>query len=61
MSALDHIRELLGKPIRIVLSDGRIIEGSLTCMDKDLNFILGDAQEYHGVGDGEYCTAVHAV
>lgn len=53
MSAMDNLKELLGKAVRVVLADGRVIEGSLHCMDKDLNFILGDACEYHGVEDGE--------
>jgi small nuclear ribonucleoprotein (snRNP)-like protein len=53
MSAIDNLKELLGKAVRVVLADGRVIEGSLHCMDKDLNFILGEACEYHGVEDGK--------
>jgi small nuclear ribonucleoprotein (snRNP)-like protein len=57
MSAMDNLKELLGKAVRVVLADGRVIEGSLHCMDKDLNFILGDACEYHGVEDGKASSA----
>lgn len=52
MSSLDGVRALLGKEVRVVLDDGRVIEGSLQCLDKDLNFIIGEASEYHGVSDG---------
>lgn len=52
-SSLDDVRSLLGKGVRIVLDDGRVLEGSLQCVDKDLNFIIGEANEYHGVTDGE--------
>lgn len=53
MSALDNLQEILGKAVRVVLVDGRVIEGSLSCMDKDLNFIIADACEYHGVTDSK--------
>lgn len=53
MSALDNLKELLNTPVRVVLSDGRVIEGNLHCMDKDLNFIISDAQEFHGVSEGK--------
>jgi small nuclear ribonucleoprotein (snRNP)-like protein len=52
MSELDRVSDLLGKSIRVVISDKRVIEGTLQCMDKDLNFIIGDALEFHGVADG---------
>ena len=31
----------------------RVIEGELSCMDKDLNFILNNSIEYHGLRDDE--------
>lgn len=52
MSALPDLRDMLGKGIRVVLEDGRVIDGNLQCMDKDLNFIIGEASEYHGTEDG---------
>ncbi|KAJ1413573.1 hypothetical protein B484DRAFT_455027 [Ochromonadaceae sp. CCMP2298] len=51
MSSKAALIELLGKPIRIVLQDGRVLDGNLQCMDKDLNFIIGEASEFHGVED----------
>lgn len=51
MSALPELRDILGKSIRVVLEDGRVIDGNLQCMDKDLNFIIGEASEYHSVED----------
>ena len=33
--------------IRITIDDGRLIEGEFQCMDKDMNFVLGQAVEYH--------------
>lgn len=49
MSALEEMKDLLGKSVRVVLLDGRIIEGNLLCMDKDMSFVIGEANEYHGV------------
>ncbi len=43
----------LGRTVRIIISDGRVIEGELACMDKDLNFVLNSAIEYHGVEPGD--------
>ena len=40
----------LGKQVRLIVDDGRSIEGEFRCMDKDLNFVLGSATEYHGIG-----------
>ena len=49
MSELDKLKRSLGKTLRIKLDDGRVIEGEFQCMDKDLNFIVGGATEYHGM------------
>lgn len=38
---------ILGKLIRVLLSDSRIIEGILLCIDKHLNLIISDVKEYH--------------
>ena len=53
MSALEQVQGLLGKKLRVSISDGRVIEGDLQCMDKDLNIILGSAIEYYGIEDGK--------
>jgi small nuclear ribonucleoprotein (snRNP)-like protein len=42
----------MGKSIRIIVSDGRIIEGELSCLDKDFNFIVSNAVEYHNISEG---------
>ena len=47
-SPLDEVKSLLGKNVRVYISDGRLIEGNLECLDRDLNFIVGNAFEYHG-------------
>ena len=50
------MKMLLGKPMRLVLSDGRVVEGELDCMDKDINFILRNTKEYHQRSNsGETC------
>jgi small nuclear ribonucleoprotein (snRNP)-like protein len=52
--------EILGRQVRVVISDGRIIEGELTCMDKDFNLIVAGAIEYHGVdGSLGFVTQLH--
>ena len=48
---IEKVKLLLGKPIRLVLSDGRVVEGELDCMDKDINFILRNTKEYHQLSD----------
>mmetsp|Transcript_21052 Transcript_21052/g.28942 ORF Transcript_21052/g.28942 Transcript_21052/m.28942 type:complete len:85 (-) Transcript_21052:1430-1684(-) len=46
---MTDIHDILGQQIRVVISDGRIIEGELSCIDKDLNLILASSLEYHGI------------
>lgn len=53
---LNNLENLLGNTLRIKMSDGRVIEGQFQCMDKDLNFILGSATEYHGMTNVLVCT-----
>lgn len=40
-------RELLDQRLRVVISDGRVIEGELLCLDRLKNLILCDAVEYY--------------
>jgi small nuclear ribonucleoprotein (snRNP)-like protein len=35
--------DILGKIVRVVLCDRRVIEGMLLCMDRHLNLAIGDA------------------
>ena len=44
-----EVTKLLGNTIRILISDGRVIEGEFSCIDKELNIILATSVEYHGV------------
>ena len=36
------------------LDDGRVIEGDFQCMDKELNFVVGGATEYHGMTNRKF-------
>lgn len=44
---MEAINTLLGANIRILLSDGRIVEGELDCLDKDMNVIIRNTKEFH--------------
>ena len=44
-----EVTKLLGNKIRVLISDGRVIEGEFSCIDKELNIILATSVEYHGV------------
>jgi len=46
---MESARHLLGSLIRVRINDGRVIEGELQCLDKDLNLVLGAAIEHHGM------------
>ena len=53
---LAELKLRLGKTLRIKMDDGRVIEGEFQCMDKDLNFIIGGATEYHGMTNRKLLT-----
>ena len=55
-SQLENLYTYLGRNIRIKIKDGRIIEGEFQCLDKNMNFILGSATEYHGAQDIDFTT-----
>jgi len=43
MSSQEKLRvTFIGKQVRITVSDGRVVKGSLECLDKNKNVILGD-------------------
>jgi small nuclear ribonucleoprotein (snRNP)-like protein len=50
-NSLLELKKLLGSNIRIRISDGRLIEGEFQCVDKHMNFIIGNATEYHNHTD----------
>jgi small nuclear ribonucleoprotein (snRNP)-like protein len=58
-SSVDRIQSMLGKPLRIIIADGRLVQGELQCFDKDKNFILGNATEYYGVKDGQFYFSIN--
>lgn len=41
-----HLRKWLGKPFRVVISDGRVLVGYFNCTDKDANVVLSMCAEY---------------
>ena len=46
MTACERVRkELLDAPLRVTLSDGRVIIGSFSCFDKQQNVLLTEARE----------------
>ncbi|KAF2272672.1 uncharacterized protein EI97DRAFT_202726 [Westerdykella ornata] len=44
--ACDYLSSLIGKNLRIHVSDKRVFGGQLKCTDKDRNIILSLAHEY---------------
>ena len=36
----------LNKRMRVVISDGRVIDGNFLCTDKDSNIVLGNCEEF---------------
>jgi len=49
MSDNDELKKYIGKEIRIIINDNRVIEGEFQCIDRELNFIIGGAIELHGI------------
>jgi small nuclear ribonucleoprotein (snRNP)-like protein len=54
MSKLDELQGFMTKLIRVKLSDSRVIEGELDCVDKEMNLIISRAAEYHGVEKSKF-------
>lgn len=44
--AIATLRALLGKELRIAITDGRIFLGNFACTDKDLNIVLTSVYEF---------------
>lgn len=44
--AVSLLRGYLNKRMRVVISDGRVIDGNFLCTDKDRNMVLGNCEEY---------------
>uniref|UniRef100_A0A1L8EBY6 Sm domain-containing protein n=1 Tax=Haematobia irritans TaxID=7368 RepID=A0A1L8EBY6_HAEIR len=41
-----NLRKWLGKPFRVVITDGRVLVGFFNCTDKDSNIVLSMCAEY---------------
>ncbi|KDQ17619.1 hypothetical protein BOTBODRAFT_105534, partial [Botryobasidium botryosum FD-172 SS1] len=50
-SAVSFLASTLSKSYRISISDGRIFIGTLACLDKQLNLVLVNTEEFR-LGDG---------
>lgn len=61
-AATRDVRELLDAPIRVGLTDGRVVVGCFSCLDKQFNLLLTNAREMRwvqsGAADAE-CTERH--
>lgn len=47
-NARSQIKDWLHKPMRVSITDGRVLVGVLLCTDRDRNLILGNCNEYIG-------------
>lgn len=48
---MEELRTFLGQSVRVVLSDSRVIEGELHCIDRELNLVINFAHEIHHLED----------
>ena len=46
--AILDVRALLGKPLQVHVSDGRVIKGIFNCLDAHANILLREAEEISG-------------
>ena len=44
---MERVSSLLGREVRVLLSDGRMVEGELECLDKAMNLVLRNSKEFH--------------
>ena len=50
----------LNKRMRVVISDGRVIDGNFVCTDRDRNMVLGNCEEFFSTSDvGTSINALH--
>lgn len=40
------LRGYLNRRLRILLSDGRVVDGNFLCTDRDCNIVIGDCEEF---------------
>lgn len=41
----------LNRRMRVVISDGRVIDGNFVCTDRDRNMVLGNCEEFFSTSD----------
>ncbi len=62
--AVSHIQALLQRTLRISISDGRLFVGTFACVDKQLNIVLTNTEEFRSgppvspPAQGRYVTMV---
>mmetsp|Transcript_12946 Transcript_12946/g.39522 ORF Transcript_12946/g.39522 Transcript_12946/m.39522 type:complete len:94 (-) Transcript_12946:928-1209(-) len=44
-AGMEEVRQMLDSPLRVGLTDGRIVFGRFACLDKQRNILLTDARE----------------
>ncbi|XP_012267104.1 N-alpha-acetyltransferase 38, NatC auxiliary subunit [Athalia rosae] len=44
--AKQKLREWLNRPLKIKMTDGRVLTGAFLCTDRDANVILGSCSEF---------------
>ena len=50
------VASLVNKVLKVQISDGRVLVGSLLCTDRDQNLIIGGAAEYWHQETGKPCS-----
>ena len=45
-AAKELLAGYLNKRMRVVISDGRVIDGNFLCTDRDKNIVLGNCEEF---------------
>ncbi|KAL5521812.1 NAA38 [Sanghuangporus sanghuang] len=57
--AVEALKDLLNRTLRIACSDGRVFVGTFVCVDKQLHIILANTDEYSmSKPEGRYVTMV---
>ena len=54
----------LNKRMRVVVSDGRVIDGNFLCTDRDRNIVLGNCEEFFSreeVGESQVCLVLRVL
>ena len=53
--ARELLKSYLSKRLRVEISDGRTIEGSFMCTDRDRNIVLSECEEFYGPQEMSEC------